>query len=238
MSEVKASVVIPAYNEEKYLGRTLNSLVNQQTDINFEVIVVDNNSTDKTSKVAQSFQDKLNLRVILEKKVGRGAARARGFEEAKGEIILSTDSDTLVFPTWVETLASGIKDNIIATSTSCKITDCSPITNSLFNFIQPVTMMLYRLFLGHFWLSGFSFAILKSSYIKAGGFDTKIQAQEDLDLSFRVAKLGKIKFINKPVIFSGRRFQDGLLVGFFDYIKTFTEIFILKKRNTYLDNPR
>lgn len=240
MKNITVSVVIPAFNEEKYIGDTLFSLLKseQQTEINYEVILVDNNSTDKTVEVAGKFKDGMNLRIIKETSQGRGVARARGFEEALGEIILSADADTIFYKGWVEKLTNAIKEDVVAVTTSCKIVDLSSFSNSVFNFIQPVSMVLYRIFLGHFWLSGFSFGILKSVYQKSGGFDTSLQAQEDLDLSFRVAKLGKIVFINKPVVFSGRRFKKGLVIGIWDYLRSFTEAFVLKKKSVYLENLR
>lgn len=236
----KVSIVIPAYNEEKYIENSLRSLLEseQKTKINYEVILVDNNSSDRTAVIAQKYAKGMNLRIIKETSQGRGTARARGFKEAKGDIILSADADTVYYPDWIDTLISELKGNIVASTTSCKIADCSPLTNLFFNLTQPKGAFLYRLFIGHYWLSGFSFGITKSVYEKSGGFDTALQAQEDLDLTFKVAKLGKIKFINKPVIFSGRRFKDGLFAGVYEYIQTFIEAFILKKRDVYLDNPR
>lgn len=237
---VAVSVVIPAYNEEKYIGETLNSLLKseQQTDIKYEIILVDNNSTDKTVEIARKFATGMDLRIIKEASQGRGAARARGFKEAKGEIILSADADTIFHKKWIEELKNNLKGCVVAVTTPCKIMDSTAINNAIFNFIQPIMMVLYRIFSGHYWLSGFSFGILKSVYEKSGGFDITLQAQEDLDLSFRVAKLGKIKFISKPVIFSSRRFKRGLMMGFYDYIRSFTEAFVLKKKRVYLDNPR
>ena len=238
MVNTKVSVVIPAFNEEKYIKNTLESLIDQDTNLEYEVIVVDNNSTDKTLEIARQFKDRINLRIINETKQGRGVARARGFDEARGGIILSADADTIFYQGWIETLASAIKGDVVGVTTSCKINDLSLISNRIFNFGQPICMVLYRIFLGHYWLSGFSFGILKSVYLSSGGFDTSLQAQEDIDLSFKVAKLGKIKFINKPVIFSGRRFKNGVLTGFFEYIYTFIEAFVFKRKSVYLDNPR
>ena len=65
------TIVIPAFNEEKYLASCLDSLVNQKTNLKYEVIVVDNNSTDRTAKIASSFKNRMNIRVIFEKKQGR-----------------------------------------------------------------------------------------------------------------------------------------------------------------------
>lgn len=240
MSEVEVSVVIPAFNEEKYIEDTLFSLLKseQKTDINYEVILVDNNCTDNTIERALKFKKGMKLRIIHEKKQGRGAARARGFEQAKGEVILSADADTIFYKGWIEELVSQIKGEVVAVTSSCKVADSSFATNTLINFIQPKAMVLYKLIFGHFWLSGFSFGILKSVYQAAGGFDVNLPAQEDIDLGFRVAKLGKIKFINKPVVFSARRFKQGLLAGIYEYLKTFLEVVFLKQKNVYLDNHR
>lgn len=234
----KVSVIIPAYNEEKYLADTLKSLVDQKTDFDFEVIVVDNNSQDQTVKVALSFKDRLNIRVISEKKQGRGAARKKGFDQSLGYIVVSLDADTIVYPSWLQTLITPLKEEVVATSTSCKIEDCPFLTKFIFNVFQPWVSLLYRICFGHFWLAGFSFAMLRSDYIKSGGFDPILQAQEDLDLSFKVTKLGKIKFINQPVIFSGRRFKQGLIKGLYQYISTFIEAFFFNKKDIYLSNVR
>ena len=237
---IKVSVVIPAYNEEKYIGNTLFSLLKgeQKTNINYEVILVDNNSTDKTVEITKGFKNGMDLKIIHESRQGRGVARARGFKEAKGDVILSADADTIFYTGWIEKLTSAIKGEVVAVTTSCRIVDLSTIQNWIFNSIHPIWMFFYRLFSGHYWLSGFSFGILKSAYIKSGGFDISLQAQEDIDLSFRVSKLGKIKFINKPVIFSGRRFKQGLLKGLYQYALTFIEAFFLKKKDIFLSNVR
>lgn len=236
----QVSVVIPAFNEEKYIGDTLFSLLKseQETDIDYEVIVVDNNSKDKTVEVAQKFRDGMDLRIIEEKKQGRGIARARGFEKAQGRVVLSADADTIFYKGWIEDLFDQIKGEVVAVTSPCKVVDASYITNTFFNFIQPAAMVFYKVVFGHFWLSGFSSGILKSVYERSGGFDINLQAQEDTDLSFRVQKLGKIKFIKKPVIVSGRRFKNGLITELTKYFATFLKANLLKDKNVYLDNPR
>lgn len=234
------SIVIPAFNEEKYIENSLASLISseQKTDIRYEVILVDNNSEDKTVEIAKKFQKDMNLKIITEKKQGRGAARARGFMEAKAKIILSADSDTIFYDNWIEIMSSEIKGDVVGTTTGSEIYDCSPLINMIYNFFLPKLMLLYRIVFGNWWLSGYSFGILKSVYEASGGFDPSLQAQEDSDLSFKVLNLGKIKFINKPVIFSGRRFKNGFLTGFYGYVKTFIKFFIFRQKNIYLDNPR
>lgn len=236
---IDASIVIPAFNEEGYIKNCLESISKLETKLNFEVILVDNNCSDQTVEIAKSFQNKLNIRIIKENKQGRGAARARGFKEAKGEIVLSTDADAILPSDWIDILVADIGGKIVATTTTCKITDCSAFTNLIFNFIHPAMTVLYGVIFGDCWLFGFSFAILKSVYEESGGFDPNLQAQEDFDLGYKICKFGKIKFINKqPVVVSGRRFKNGLLSAFFEYISTFITVIILKKKDAYLDNPR
>lgn len=234
------SVVIPAYNEEKAIGACLGALCNQITSQKFEVILVNNNCTDDTIKIAETFSDKLNLKIITEKTKGRGAARKAGFEKASGEIVFSTDSDTIVPPNWIEDFTNVLRrKNTIAVSGNCRIADCSKRANTVFNLLQPVFMRGYRVFLGYYWLSGFSFAIYKDAYEKSGGFNDLLTAQEDVDLSFRVKKIGKIRYASKtPVIFSGRRFKKGLARGLMQYPITYTESFVLRRKNVVLSDVR
>ncbi len=230
------SVVIPAYNEEQNIALCLAALVQQSSKIPMEVIVVDNNCTDGTARIVRGFSHLMNVRVIREKKKGRGAARKKGFDSAKGEIIFSTDADTIVPSDWVEkTLAAFKKDkSVVAVTGFTRIVDCDAITNLFFNVMMPLHMKAYRIIGGHFILSGFNFAITKKAYDAAGGFNAMTDAYEDFDLSDRVykSKTGKIRLIEEaPVIFSGRRFKRGLLRGYMDYVTTFTaKVFMGKER--------
>ncbi len=239
MIKPKVTVVVPAYNEEKNIAQCLETLASQEVDYPYEVILVDNNSTDKTVQVAKKFLKKMPLKIISEKKQGRGAARAAGFKKALGEIICSADSDTFYPEDWIDTLVGELENSdAVAVSGTCRIEDRSPVTNKLFNFLQPNFMHSYKLIYGHYWLSGFNFAVYKKSYEKSGGFDPDVVAMEDIEISLKVSKVGKIKFINKPVVFSGRRFDKGLIFGLLEYVKGYTETIVLKKTDAELRNVR
>jgi glycosyltransferase involved in cell wall biosynthesis len=234
------SVVIPAYNEEKVIEACLQAFVHQTVTQPFEIILVNNNSTDKMLEKVKIYDDKIPLRVIHEKKKGRGSARKAGFLAAKGKIILSTDADTVIPPYWIEQMASHFEDgSIIAVTGTGKITDRSRVSNTLFNLLQPLSMQAYRLTFGHYWLTGFNFAITREAYLKAGGFNELLNTQEDVELAFRVKKIGKIKFIkNIPVVVSGRRYQKGLLTGLLPYLSTYITYFLFKRKNIVLSDPR
>src|SRR4051794_22812903 len=89
------SVIIPAYNEEGFIGACLHSLANQVTDVGYEVVLVDNNCRDQTVECASAAADGLDLRIVRECVQGRGAARRAGFAAARGQILLSGDADTV-----------------------------------------------------------------------------------------------------------------------------------------------
>lgn len=97
---LKISIVIPAYNEEAYLADCLQA-INKQTIAPDEVIVVDNNSTDKTAEIARQFPF---VRLVNEPKQGLFHSRNHGMDLATGDVIGRIDADTVIDPHWVEVL--------------------------------------------------------------------------------------------------------------------------------------
>jgi glycosyltransferase involved in cell wall biosynthesis len=217
------SVVIPAYNEEKCISSCLEALTKQTTTENIEVILVDNHSTDNTINQASTFLHRLNLTILSESHKGRSPARRLGFSRAKSEIIFSTDADTIVPATWIESILPSFKDPKTAAVTGpVKINDCFVLSNLLFNFCQPLAMHAYKVFFGHYWLNGSNFAIRQTIYHKSGGFDKQLVEIEDINLSEKVSRFGHIKMIDVPVKTSGRRFtKKGVLNGFSVYANSF-----------------
>jgi len=103
---MKVSVIIPCYNNEPYLGRCLAALFAQTYPRDeYEVIFVDNNSTDRSVEIAKGFPD---LMILGEKAQSSYAARNRGVMQASGEILIFTDSDCEVCPTWIEDMVSSL----------------------------------------------------------------------------------------------------------------------------------
>jgi glycosyltransferase involved in cell wall biosynthesis len=207
--EIPVSVIIPAYNEEAYIGRLLACL-KQQTYKNFEILVVDNNSTDKTADIAKSF----GARVVEETTQGMIAARERGFTEATGEIILRTDADTLVPPHWVETFYKAFKNHPDVVGIGGNLTLPIPFGKLIINWYN----FLCRLALGHPQLNGPNMAIKKSIWktINVCRDDTKVH--EDIDLSIHMAKKGKILFLpDMYVTYSMRRFKKSFFFTLGEY---------------------
>lgn len=232
------SVVIPAYNEEKNIARCLEGFTKQKTREAFEIILVDNNSADRTVKIAKTYLTKIPLRIISEPKKGRGHARASGFSHAKGNIILSTDADAVVPPDWIEHMARSFDSpQVVAVTGTGKMIDASSWKNTIATYTLPMAMHLYALLHRHYWLSGFNFGIRKVIYKKSGGF-RPINGLEDIDLGFRVYKIGKIAYKPIWVYMSGRRFDKSVFKGIGSYLSGYIDYRIRKKTDVFLSDIR
>ena len=99
------SVVVPAHDEADLLGATLEALAAQDVDAAYEVVVVDNASTDATAEVARAH----GARVVAEPRRGVCRARQTGVDAARGEIVASTDADSLVPPDWLRRLDATLR---------------------------------------------------------------------------------------------------------------------------------
>ncbi len=98
-SRLRISLVIPAYNEEGHLRACLEAACNQ-TEPFYEIIVVDNNSTDRTAAIAREFP----VRLLHESRQGKLHADTAGFNAVRGEIIARIDADTVITPQWAATV--------------------------------------------------------------------------------------------------------------------------------------
>lgn len=226
------SVVIPAYNEEKGIAKCLDALVAQKTKERFEVIVVDNASTDNTSKIVKKYKSKLSLRLVEEKKKGIGQARFAGFSKAKGDIIMSIDADTIAPSRWIDKMVKHFeKKEVAAVTGPFWVSDCSKLTNTFVNKAQLIDVFFWKTVLGHPWLWGLNFAIRADVYKKSGGFDKKLKAMEDCSLTSRVKKYGKIVHARDVwVKTSGRRFKKGILSGLWSYHKATILAFVFRNK--------
>lgn len=107
-SEVAVSVVIPTYNRAAMLRNAVNSVLAQDTQTPFEIVIVDNNSQDDTESVVRSLtaEHPEKVRYVVEREQGNAHARNRGVQTARGAIIAFIDDDVTVEPDWLSTLKS------------------------------------------------------------------------------------------------------------------------------------
>lgn len=101
---IKVSVIICTHNRAEILDKVLSNLISQTLDFSFyEIIVVDNASTDNTKKIVEKYSKKFtNLKYIYEPKLGLSRARNRGVKEARGKIITFIDDDAIPVKNWIE----------------------------------------------------------------------------------------------------------------------------------------
>ena len=223
----KISVIIPAFNEEKFLPKCLESLKRQDFK-DFEIIVVDNNSKDKTAEIAKKF----GVLLLKEKRQGVAFARQKGAESAKGEILAFTDADTILPKNWLSRISKEFeKDkNLVAFGGSLEFYS-GPISAKLASkYLSKIFFLLDQFFSGGPNLMGCNMAIKREAFFKVGGFNKKLKLNEDVEISYRLRKIGKIKFDqNFKVKTSGRRFRYGLIFGVINYAPTTIWRWLFKK---------
>ncbi|MEM3486104.1 MAG: glycosyltransferase family 2 protein [Candidatus Methanomethyliaceae archaeon] len=211
----KLSVVIPARNEEKELPGCLESLA-RQTFPDFEVIVVDNGSTDATAFIAKEW----GARVVFEARRGPGYAREAGFCAAEAEIIASTDADTLLSPDWVARIHQAFEEHpeIIAVFGPIRAKPFSaptPLTNALLPVFETGIICGQKMALrGKAPLfSGANFAVRKEAFFAVHGFRSPRTGQiysssEDILFGLKLGRIGRILYLPNLVVWtSARRVQ-------------------------------
>lgn len=202
MEELLVSVIVPAYNEEENIASCLTSVFNQTLPKNrYEVIVVDNNSTDRTAAISAGF----GARVVKEPNQGIAFTRMTGAKEARSEIIAFVDSDTIVSSDWLKTIMEIYQSDSSVVGIGCNL-KLEP-RNLLVAIFEPLTATLIKIFKI---LPGYGFSIKKSAYLKCGGYNPKINFSEDFYITKKIKQTGKV-VIALPkdlVVTSSRRYKN------------------------------
>lgn len=210
---MKISVIIPAYNVEKYIERSINSVL-IQTHKPFEIIVVDDGSTDKTEEIVKSYKDKTHY--TYQTNQGSSSARNFGIKKAKGDWIAFLDSDD----EWVETHL----ENFIETY---RLYPEIKWYGAPFKMLEEVSRKeIFKVKKGHLkqidkhtmfddymsvfppkaYLSSPTMVIHKSIFNEIGYFDTSKKTAIDVDMWFRIGmKFPKIGYTYKEAAIVYRR---------------------------------
>lgn len=201
-SSVPVSVVMPTYNRLPTLKRVLSAL-NQQNypAVRFEVVVVSDGSTDGTNEYLQDVETSLNLRPVIQQNAGPAAARNRGVQEAKGDLIVFLDDDVVPAPKFIEAhvFAHNVhpKEEIVIIGPMLTPADfsLSPwvqwMQDRLFEQYQSMAMGEWEATARQFYTGNASLS--RSLFLKHNGFDESLLRAEDVELAFRLANNG-VKF--------------------------------------------
>lgn len=226
---MKISIVIPAYNEERYIGRTLESLKRLDTNNwETELLVIDGSSVDKTVQIAKSF----GAKVFTEPHKGIGFARQQGIIHAQGEIIAFTDADTIVPKDWlIRHIKALHQPKVVFSYGTFRVIDGTFPYFHYINYIQPHALWWLHHLLGKPIAAGQNLAFWKEKALLVGGFDENIRVMEDTDLAIRMTKVGKVIFLQDLVVLSsGRRSKEGIRF-FLRMTASTTQYFILGRRS-------
>jgi glycosyltransferase involved in cell wall biosynthesis len=203
MADTKISLVIPAYNEEAYLGGCLDSVIASGAGFH-EIIVIDNASTDRTAEVAAA---RPGVRVVREPKKGLLNARQRGYLEATGDAVAYIDADTRMPKGWYERAEATLSAHpeIVALSGPARYWDATPWQRAVLAVLWRVSAPIAYRIVGYM-IYGAHFVVRKSALDAIGGFNHAIEFYgEDTDLAQRLSQLGKVKFDTGFVILSSAR---------------------------------
>lgn len=195
----KVSIIIPTYLEEKYIGKTLKS-IKKQNYKNYEIIVVDSNSKDKTIKIAKKYADKI---IILKE---RGIAKARncGANESSGEILLFLDADVVLNKNFIKNMVEKFKDKKIVGVCGYIKTHGSLINRFIFALCSEIVWFLLKLKLPSFY--GICMGWRRDVFKSVGGFDENLVTAEDIDFTKKAKRKGSCVLMRESkVITSPRR---------------------------------
>ncbi len=206
------SVVVPTLNEGDYIESCLSSVYSQETSFDFEVIVSDGGSDDRTIEIAEKFTDK----IVVSREQGTAIQRNLGAGLAAADHLLFLDADTILMPGYLEWAHTKIRENpelrafsagFIFPERTPKLIFSERVLNSYFSV---------RTRLGRATLPGFNINIRRKVFEELGGF--KDVPLEDIELSIQLRKLGPIKYYSDFfVITSSRRLERMGLLGSIKY---------------------
>jgi len=188
-NEPSVSIVIPAFNAERTLGRTLASIRDQPDPEIREVIVVDDGSTDGTAAIAESFD---GVRVIRQANAGPAVARNRGAEAALGRFLVFIDADCEAEPGWLTHMLARFADpEVIAVKGAYRTKQHELVARFAQIEYEDKYDRLARSRSIDF-IDTYSAAFRRQVFLGHGGFSAEfpIACAEDVDLSFRMSRAG------------------------------------------------
>jgi glycosyltransferase involved in cell wall biosynthesis len=191
------SFIVPAYNEELELPATIRAIHNSAKDRQYEIIAVDDGSTDATAKVAQDA----GAAVVWINRRQIAAARNAGARHARGNILFFVDADTRISEEHVAGAIAAVEDGYCGGGAHVVVDDAIPLWSSL--FMKAFCALYFALNLG----AGAFLFTTRKSFDAVGGFDETLFIGEEIYFSIALKRLGRFRILREPVVTSGRKLR-------------------------------
>lgn len=224
--DVRISVIVPTYNEGKFVEKCLSSLKRQRFE-DFELVVVDGHSTDETVSIAKKYADK----ILFDEGKGAGAARNLAVKQVDSDIVGFVDADTVVCGDWLKIVDEDFrKHNLVGLGGVIRALNGNLIDKIVFKIGSDIAYKTTQHF-GFYQLSGANSAFLRSAYLKSGGYNEKLKMLDDLEFGLRMREYGKLMVDSRLVAYgSPRRMrQKGHARTFLKYVKAYIQLFSKKE---------
>ncbi len=198
--KIKASVIIPVYNSEKTIKKTLEALLNQNFDEGYEIIIVDDGSSDKTVEICKKIakKSKIPIRIFENEHHGPAWQRNFGAKKARGEIIVFTDSDCIPDKNWLKEMVKPFKDGIVGVQGTYRTANIDSWVARFEGYEIEKRHEKMKKEENIDFIGTFSAAYRRDIFLKFGGFDISfpIASGEDPELSYRIHKAGYRMVLN------------------------------------------
>lgn len=197
------SIVVPAHNEAKLIAECLRSLRTQNFKGEFEIIVVDNLSTDATAKIAAD----MDVKVVTCQQKGVAYARQAGLEAALGEIVVQADADTIYPSWWLERIHKQFQRHPQAVAVAGTfIYKNPPWWANLEYLLRSFFALLSFGVFGHpMIISGANFAFRKALFSRIGAYDPHSYSSDQINISSRLSKVGKVFYDSRSYCLTSER---------------------------------
>ena len=195
------SVIIPVYNKELTIKRTVKSVLNQ-TNVDFELIIVDDGSTDKSLQIIKDSFDDKRIRYVKQENSGVSVARNNGVEYARGEWIAFLDGDDIWLPTYLEEMYNAYSLNKNAVMIGCASytayfnsdrVSTKRMIDSCYNQACTINFFTNPDIMSHIGAT----CIKKDVFLKIGGFNEKMKNNEDVLLIAKISLVGDYVYVGK-----------------------------------------
>ena len=205
-SKTSFSIVIPLYNKEEYICKSIDSVLEQNYD-EFEIVVVDDGSKDKSYQlVASRYESNRRVRLIQQKNAGPAAARNTGVNYSRMEWILFLDADDILLPNALHQFAKLIMKNPSISYFICNYYIQCNGALSLFQYL-PIEGLLKHPFFWEFagWMSDRpGSAIYKKNLVQKYPFNEKLRRYEDAECQYEIFNIVEVYQSKVPVMISNR----------------------------------